>query len=105
MTGFGQTREGAAGFKERTPFQDKNSILASKPAIGGTRRQMLLKSPDRGSFYNNSAYGGLNSELRQGQPGVQKEIEEEIREGFQDQNQDFIESPDKIGASGSMTDT
>lgn len=58
MTGFGQTREGAGGFKERTPFQDKNSILASKPFLGGKPRQMLLKSPDRSSFYNNSAYGG-----------------------------------------------
>ena len=66
---------------------------------------MLLKSPDRGSFYNNSAYGGLNSELRQGQPAVQKEIEEEIREGIQDQSNDYLDSPDKIGASGDMTDT
>ena len=70
---------------------------------------MLLKSPDRGSLYNNSAYGGLNTELRQGQPVVQKmfqkEIEEEIREGVQEHNNDYLDSPDKIGVSADMTDT
>ena len=70
MTGFGLTKLGTegVGFKERTPFQDKSSILASKPAIGGKARQKLLKSPERSynnNFANefNSAGGGIGSEL------------------------------------------
>ena len=42
MTGFGQTKTGAGegtGFKDRTPFHDKSSILASKPYLGGKPRQ------------------------------------------------------------------
>jgi len=83
MTGFGQTRPGgeAGAFKDRSPFQDKSSILASKPAIGGRPRQQLLKSPER-SFHNNFAHefnsaggGGIGSEMRLMN---QREIEEDI---------------------------
>jgi len=55
---------------------------------------MLLKSPDRTSFYNNSVYGGQNSDIEVGS-----------QSRHQEQNNDYIDSPDKIGASGEMTDT
>ena len=41
--GFGQNRAG----KDGTPMIDKNSILASKPFIGGKARHILMKSPDK----------------------------------------------------------
>jgi len=72
MTGFGHNKnidaQGATGFKDKTPFQDKSSILASKPYLGGKPRHNLIKSPERsnagyGNDYN-SAGGGLASEMR-----------------------------------------
>ena len=117
MTGFGQTKTGAAegtGFKDRTPFHDKSSILASKPYLGGKPRQQLLKSPDR-SFHNygndfNSAGGGLVSEMRQvNQNELQKEIEEEIGEGDRkferDANNYMEDSYEKRAGEVDPTDT
>ena len=71
MTGFGHNKNidgQATGFKDKTPFQDKSSILASKPYLGGKMRHNLIKSPERstagyGNDYN-SAGGGLASEMR-----------------------------------------
>ena len=68
MTGFGN--KGAYN-GERTPIHDKNSVLASKPYLGGKPRHQLIKSPDRNftpgvnsDYYNYATAGtGLGADI------------------------------------------
>ena len=71
MNGF------ARGGKDFTPIHDKNSVLASKPQIGGKMRHQLIRSPDK-SFQYGGVPNEFNSEMRNHMTNHQKEIEEEI---------------------------
>jgi len=88
------------GFKDRTPFHEKSSILASKPYLGGKPRQQLIKSPERS--HGRTDFNSIkrdDSEVRQqNRTELQKEIEEEIGAIEDTYEQDFSQSGNKNGA-------
>ena len=65
---------GIGYMKDATPLHDKNSILATKPQIGGTKtkdnnyRNQLVKSPDNNRSFN-MGYGQMDSDMRGGGAG------------------------------------
>ena len=70
--------------KDATPLHDKNSILATKPQIGGTKtkdnnyRNQLVKSPENNRSFN-MGYGQNDSEMRNnnGNNGIDEEIDDD----------------------------